>query len=369
MFSTPEKLAKRTGKKDANRQEYLGQLVNEFRTTKSKEAKEQVLANLANFAYDPINYEYLRHLKVIDLFLDQLSEANSILLELALGGLCNLALDDENRDYILHNNGVHIISSCLSSPREETVIAAITTLIFLVTPESKLVVATPEVVSCISQLCSSPNPRITNLAKIFIEDYVSERSQLEETVENSPSVEIKKIMWETFFVCNKTVLKYRSVVHKMLFSDLLRETPTQHNCMYSSEVKNIEKLSSAGKMTKLEVGNEASVRRTITVEDLDKFGSLIGDYNTVHSGVRPIVHGAFLNGLVSGVIGTKLPGPGSIVVQELLRFPNSCHVGDTVNVTVRITEVRKLVSCSFSCVCESDNKVVMEGTAKLIIKS
>ena len=33
------------------------------------EAKLQVLANLANFAYDPINYEYIRHLKIIDLFL------------------------------------------------------------------------------------------------------------------------------------------------------------------------------------------------------------------------------------------------------------------------------------------------------------
>lgn len=33
------------------------------------EAKEQVLANLANFAYDPINYEYMRALKIPDLFL------------------------------------------------------------------------------------------------------------------------------------------------------------------------------------------------------------------------------------------------------------------------------------------------------------
>lgn len=185
MFSTPEKLAKRTGKKDANRREYLEQLANEFRTTKSIEAKEQVLANLANFAYDPINYEYLRQLKVIDLFLDQLSETNSTLLEFALGGLCNLALDDENRDYILHNNGVHIISSCLSSSKEETVISAITTLIFLVTPESKSVV-TPDVVACISQLCTSPNARITNLAKIFIADCASEHSHIEETVRNIP---------------------------------------------------------------------------------------------------------------------------------------------------------------------------------------
>jgi KaiC/GvpD/RAD55 family RecA-like ATPase len=56
------------------------------------EAKEQVLANLANFAYDPINYEFLRKLNVIDLFLDQLSEENTHFVQFGLGGLCNLSL-------------------------------------------------------------------------------------------------------------------------------------------------------------------------------------------------------------------------------------------------------------------------------------
>ena len=49
------------------------------------DAKEQVLANLANFAYDPGNYEYLRQLQVLDLFLDSLSEENETLVEFAIG--------------------------------------------------------------------------------------------------------------------------------------------------------------------------------------------------------------------------------------------------------------------------------------------
>lgn len=49
------------------------------------EAKEQVLANLANFAYDPKNYEYLRQLQVLDLFLDALTEDNETLVEFAIG--------------------------------------------------------------------------------------------------------------------------------------------------------------------------------------------------------------------------------------------------------------------------------------------
>lgn len=60
-----------------------------------------MLANLANFAYDPINYEFLRKLNVIDLFLDQLSEENTNFVQFGLGGLCNLALGNCAFVYIL----------------------------------------------------------------------------------------------------------------------------------------------------------------------------------------------------------------------------------------------------------------------------
>lgn len=50
----------------------------------------QVLANLANFAFDPINYEALRRLNVLNLFLDHLdANENPKLREFAMGGLCN----------------------------------------------------------------------------------------------------------------------------------------------------------------------------------------------------------------------------------------------------------------------------------------
>ncbi|XP_058436966.1 armadillo repeat-containing protein 7 isoform X3 [Marmota monax] len=63
---------------------YLQALVTEFQETESQDAKEQVLANLANFAYDPSNYQYLRQLQVVDLFLDSLSEENETLVEFAI---------------------------------------------------------------------------------------------------------------------------------------------------------------------------------------------------------------------------------------------------------------------------------------------
>lgn len=54
------------------------------------EAREQVLANLANFAYDPINYGYIRQLQIIDLFLHTLSENNIKLVSFAAAAICNL---------------------------------------------------------------------------------------------------------------------------------------------------------------------------------------------------------------------------------------------------------------------------------------
>jgi hypothetical protein len=54
------------------------------------ESKLQVLANLANFAYDPVNYQHIRSQKVIDLFLEQLASDNNKLIEFAAAGLCNL---------------------------------------------------------------------------------------------------------------------------------------------------------------------------------------------------------------------------------------------------------------------------------------
>ncbi|XP_013364102.1 PREDICTED: armadillo repeat-containing protein 7 isoform X3 [Chinchilla lanigera] len=66
---------------------YLQALVTEFQETESQDAKEQVLANLANFAYDPSNYQYLRQLQVLDLFLDSLSEDNESLVEFAIAAL------------------------------------------------------------------------------------------------------------------------------------------------------------------------------------------------------------------------------------------------------------------------------------------
>ncbi|XP_017579814.1 armadillo repeat-containing protein 7 isoform X1 [Pygocentrus nattereri] len=158
----------------SERFEYLQGLVTEFQDTDSEEAKEQILANLANFAYDPRNMEALRMLQVTDLFLDMLTEENENFVEFGIGGLCNLSMDRECRDQILESGGIPLVTGCLSSHRDETVLSAITTLMNLTTGASRSETTESAVVQCMLRFSLTQNPRLSNLATVFLQDYCLE---------------------------------------------------------------------------------------------------------------------------------------------------------------------------------------------------
>ncbi len=92
------------------------------------------MANLANFAYDPLNYHYLRELKVIEAFIDGLQSRNPFIVEFSSKGLCNLANDPLNQEIILKNHGLNHIKNLLDADTPEVVASSITTLLFLITP-------------------------------------------------------------------------------------------------------------------------------------------------------------------------------------------------------------------------------------------
>ncbi|KAK5620429.1 hypothetical protein CRENBAI_024295 [Crenichthys baileyi] len=154
--------------------QYLQSLVTEFQDTDSEEAKEQVLANLANFAYDPKNMEYLRELQVPDLFLDMLAEENENFVEFGMGGLCNLSMDPECRDVILQSGGISLVTNCLSNGREETVLSTITTLMNLATPTTRSKISEPGILQCMLRFSLAESPRLRNLAAVFLQDCCSE---------------------------------------------------------------------------------------------------------------------------------------------------------------------------------------------------
>ncbi|KAJ3653536.1 hypothetical protein Zmor_012783 [Zophobas morio] len=169
MFTRKATLVKKTGPDGVGRYEFLKQLIVEFGTTKSPEAKRQVLANLSNFAYDPVNFEFLKQLHALDLFLDQLSTDDDDLTHFGLAALCNLSPDPESQDYIIKLNGIKLVSNKLLHKNEEIALNAITTLFYLIFPSQRHLL-TPEILTKINVYEAHPNPRYKNLGVIFMEE-------------------------------------------------------------------------------------------------------------------------------------------------------------------------------------------------------
>ncbi|XP_012055341.1 PREDICTED: armadillo repeat-containing protein 7 [Atta cephalotes] len=319
MFSSRARLTKRTGKNPTGRYDFLKLLVTEYTTTSSKDAQEQVLANLANFAYDPVNYGYMRQLKVIDIFLNALSQSNPKLVRFGIGGLCNLCLDGINKLYILRNQGVELISSLLSSEDEDVLLGVITTLMFLITPESVNEITSPRIIKRMLELSdpSYEHRRVKNVATLFLNDFC-ETSAIEKVKTENQSL-----------TCN-----IESNIMKLIqfFAGFLK-----NHSVRTTKIRSFADTT----MNNLREGDQVSVLKIITNDDILKFAELTGDHNPIHTeSARNIAHGALLNGLVSGLIGTKLPGAGTIVIEQNITFPKPCYAGDTVEVIVKITSNR-----------------------------
>jgi len=97
----------------------------------------------------------------------------------------------------------------------------------------------------------------------------------------------------------------------------------------------------------LSIGQIAQAQRTVTMADIQAFALVSGDVNPAHvdeeyaqatrfHGV--IAHGMFAGALVSSLLGTEFPGPGTIYLEQGLRFHLPVHVGDTLTVTVKVIE-------------------------------
>ncbi|HEX3984296.1 MAG TPA: bifunctional enoyl-CoA hydratase/phosphate acetyltransferase [Acidisoma sp.] len=122
------------------------------------------------------------------------------------------------------------------------------------------------------------------------------------------------------------------------------------------------------------VGDTASLTHSVAQRDIDLFATVTGDVNPAH--VDPefaasdmfhhiIIHGMWGAGLISAVLGTRLPGPGAIYLGQDLRFLHPVSVGDTITATVTVAEkkpAKKDVVFDCRCVNQTD-EVVVTGTA------
>ncbi|XP_023549775.1 armadillo repeat-containing protein 7 [Cucurbita pepo subsp. pepo] len=176
MFTNDQRQAERTGRYGTPRLQYLQELVNEFQSSTSQETKERVVANLANFAYDPYNYSFLRQLNVLELFLDCMTEPNEKLVEFGIGGICNSCVDPANASIITRCGGIPLIIECLSSPVRNTVNYALGALYYLCNASNKEEIMKPEVVDVIKRYAVAESASFSNLAKAILDMHFSDRN-------------------------------------------------------------------------------------------------------------------------------------------------------------------------------------------------
>jgi len=101
----------------------------------------------------------------------------------------------------------------------------------------------------------------------------------------------------------------------------------------------------------IEVGDGAEITRRASDADIAGFVESVGDYNPVHSDPayaaatqfeEPIAPGIWTAGLISAVIGTRLPGPGAIYLSQDLKFLRPVKLGDVIRARVEVLETNRV---------------------------
>lgn len=132
-------------------------------------------------------------------------------------------------------------------------------------------------------------------------------------------------------------------------------------------------------MPELEVGDTASLAKTITDEDVQMFARATGDLNPLHLDEgyagrsrfgRRVAHGMLSAGMISAVLGTELPGPGTIYLGQSLKFLAPVYIGDAITATVTLTEYhRDKGRMTFQTVCTNqDGTEVVSGEAQVLYR-
>jgi phosphate acetyltransferase len=126
----------------------------------------------------------------------------------------------------------------------------------------------------------------------------------------------------------------------------------------------------------IKVGDSISLSHTLTAKDIELFAAVSGNVNPVH--VDPafarddmfhqiIAHGMWTGALISTLLGTELPGPGTIYRSQTLNFRHPIVVGDTVVATVTVREKHAPGGVVLDCrVVDQAGNVVMDGIAEVI---
>ena len=130
-------------------------------------------------------------------------------------------------------------------------------------------------------------------------------------------------------------------------------------------------------LDELAVGMTASVGKTITEADILLFSAVSMDTNAVHLNAElaastpfkaRVAHGMLSASLISGVLGTQLPGPGTIYLGQTLRFRAPVKIGETVTASVEVIGIeREKKRATLKTVCSVAGNPVIEGEATVLV--
>lgn len=128
----------------------------------------------------------------------------------------------------------------------------------------------------------------------------------------------------------------------------------------------------------MRVGDKASIRKVISRSDIQQCARITGDRNPLHLDDeyakktrfgRRIAHGILSLGLISAVLGTKLPGPGTVYLSLHVKFLAPVYPGDTITATAQVQAIRKdkpIVTLSTKC-HNQHRRIVISGKAVVLV--
>ena len=120
----------------------------------------------------------------------------------------------------------------------------------------------------------------------------------------------------------------------------------------------------------IQTGDTALFSKTISETDIYQFAAVTGDFNPAHVNEayaegtffkRRIAHGMLTVSLVSNILCTQLPGPGTIFVSESVAFKKPVYIQDTIEASVTIVDIdpeRNRVRFEASCINQHDEQVL-----------
>jgi len=129
----------------------------------------------------------------------------------------------------------------------------------------------------------------------------------------------------------------------------------------------------------IKIGDKAIIEKQFTQEEVVSYARSSGDSNPVHFDTayakqtvfeKPIVHGLLAAGLFGGLLGSELPGNGTIHLGQEIRFLKPVFVGEKVKACIEVIQIREdKPIITFKCHMEkSDGSVAMEGKAVVMYK-